>query len=146
MNLSIQKRGEGLTMGEVSDGYRLELEHDRIQRMRMEKEEETKKEWIVRSRVKEWEGEIRSTIQNEIRKEMGKELDRLRKEREEGSRELKIYLEEMKEIKEILKEEMESMRKLRKEKEQAESQMEQLKEILNTVMESQKEERKKIRI
>ena len=46
------------------DGYRQEMERDRIQRMRREREDE------MRSRVKEGEGEMRSIIQKEIRKEM----------------------------------------------------------------------------
>ena len=43
------------------DGYKLEMERSRIQRLRIEKEEETKIEWMVRRRVKECERELKKT-------------------------------------------------------------------------------------
>ena len=56
------------------DGYRLEQE--RIHRMMKEKEEEKKIDMKVKNIMKEWEKDMRSKIEKELREEMTIEFNR----------------------------------------------------------------------
>ena len=85
----------------LRDGCRLEIEQDKMQRMKMEKEEE-EKTGKRRGDIKtEWDHDFRLKLKKELREELKLECNRLNEKIEEERKEMKIFMEEMKELKEI---------------------------------------------
>ena len=85
----------------LRDGCRLEIEQDKMQRMKMEKEEE-EKTGKRRGDIKtEWDHDFRLKLKKELREELKLECNRLSEKIEEERKEMKIFMEEMKEIKDL---------------------------------------------
>ena len=80
----------------LRDGCRLEIEQDKMQRMKMEKEEE-EKTGKRRGDIKtEWDHDFRLKLKKELREELKLECNRLSEKIEEERKEMKIFMEEMK--------------------------------------------------
>ena len=100
------------------DGYKQEIKQSRIQRLRIEKEEETKIEWMVRRRVKECERELKKT-QEEVMAEKEQTIKLLRQhlENEKKLRKEESLRMEKKEEKELIRQEKENEKKMEIDKE-----------------------------
>ena len=85
----------------LRDGCRLEIEQDRIRRMKKEKEEEKETYKRRKNSKKEWDQDFKSKIKEELREEVRIGCYRLKEIIEEERKEIETFMEEMKEVREI---------------------------------------------
>ena len=85
----------------LRDGCRLEIEQDRIRRMKKEKEEEKETYKRRKNSKKEWDQDLKSKIKEELREEVRIGCHRLKEIIEEERKDIEIFMEEMREVREI---------------------------------------------